>query len=180
MVGIQDELKKFYTVIREGLQEKLGAVLFQFPGSFEFASERLACIIENLDPTFENVVEFRNATWWQANVGRLLGLSGIRFCSVSYPGLSDKPVLNSPITYYRFHDIPNYIILFIRLTFYKPLPKLFCITARLRKFIFSSTILQQEPLWKTGRTCKIIFHYNYLARSYCTGHFISAPSSLAA
>lgn len=141
MVGIQDELDKFYSVIREGLREKLGAVLFQFPGSFEFTPQRLASIIENLDPTFENVVEFRNATWWQADVERLLGLSGTCFCSVSYPGLPDKPVINTATTYYRFHGVPKLYYSIYATDFLRAVAETFMLDGGVKKtyFLFNNT-----------------------------------------
>src|SRR5690606_39591437 len=56
----QSLLHDFYSTSREGLQEKLGPVLFQFPPNMFFTEEMLFGIIEALDPSFLNVVEFRS------------------------------------------------------------------------------------------------------------------------
>ena len=61
-------LKDFYNVCREGLKEKLGPVLFQFPPSYQFTEERLAKIISSADPQFTNVIEFRHESWWKKEV----------------------------------------------------------------------------------------------------------------
>jgi uncharacterized protein YecE (DUF72 family) len=56
-------LSSFYTTIREGLEEKLGPVLFQFPPRFRYDEERLARVLAQLDPGFDNVLEFRHPGW---------------------------------------------------------------------------------------------------------------------
>lgn len=107
MVGVKEILKDFYNVIKNGLQQKLGAVLFQFPGSYFFTIERLHHILENLDSNFTNVVELRHRSWWTKEVYDLFEDAGICFCSVSYPGLPEDVIINSPVVYYRFHGVPK-------------------------------------------------------------------------
>lgn len=105
--GTVDMLTSFYGTIREGLQGKLGPVLFQFPPRFRYEPERLARVLEQLDPGFDNVLEFRHPGWWCEEVYAALRQRGISFCGMSYPGLPDEPVVTSAVIYYRFHGVPD-------------------------------------------------------------------------
>ena len=98
-------LSDFYGTIREGLRDKLGGVLFQLPRA-SYSEEMLDRIIENMDPGFQNVIEFRDESWWKAKVRRKLSMHGIHFCSVSFPGLPDSVFAATELVYYRFHGIP--------------------------------------------------------------------------
>ena len=100
-------LGDFYGTSREGLGDKLGCILFQLPDRVIYSEEMLDRIVENLDPLFTNVVEFRNATWWKQKVYKKLAKHLIHFCSISYPGLNDEVIHSTPLVYYRFHGIPR-------------------------------------------------------------------------
>jgi uncharacterized protein YecE (DUF72 family) len=97
----------YYETIREGLQDKLGCVLFQLPPRSAYTEERLQRIIDTLDPAFRNVLEFRHPSWWNEGVYKTLGKHKISFCGMSHPALPDEVVQNSPIVYYRFHGTPE-------------------------------------------------------------------------
>ena len=97
----------FYSLIQEGLKDKLGCVLFQLPPSLAYTPEKLDKICDNLDPSFQNVVEFRHASWWNAAVYQQLGSRSIGFCSISHPALPDELVINSKVVYYRLHGTPH-------------------------------------------------------------------------
>lgn len=105
--GTVDMLTDFYTTIREGLQEKLGPVLFQFSPRFRYNEERLARVLDQLDPGFDNVLEFRHADWWREEVYDALRQRGIAFCGMSHPQLQDAPVITAKVVYYRFHGVPD-------------------------------------------------------------------------
>ena len=96
-------LKDFYKVCQMGLKEKLGCILFQFPPSYDFSSEKLQNIIKKLDLNFKNVIEFRHKSWWNQEVWDAFLQHSITFCSVSYPGLPNTIFANFPITYIRLH-----------------------------------------------------------------------------
>ena len=100
-------LSDFYKTCRDGLQEKLGAILFQFPPKFTYTQERLQRIINSLDNSFTNVVEFRNASWWCENVFTQLSLHKIIFCGISYPALPEFIDKRHETVYYRFHGVPK-------------------------------------------------------------------------
>ena len=99
-------LGDFYASIYEGLGEKLGCVLFQLPSRVAYSDEMLERIVEILDPSFDNVVEFRDASWWREKVYKKLKKYGISFCGISYPKLPDEVKKNTHMLYYRFHGVP--------------------------------------------------------------------------
>jgi len=105
--GTADMLTDFYTTIRAGLQEKLGPVLFQFPPRFRYDPERLERVLTQLDPGFDNVLEFRHPGWWREEVYTALRQRGIAFCGMSHPDLPDDPVVTGAVGYYRFHGVPD-------------------------------------------------------------------------
>lgn len=97
----------FYALVQEGLKDKLGCVLFQLPPRMAFQQALLDKICANLDPSFKNVIEFRNASWWNGAVYQQLARQGISFCSISHPALPDELVINSKIVYDRLHGVPH-------------------------------------------------------------------------
>lgn len=100
-------LEDFYLVIKTGLQEKLGCVLFQLPPGYQYNSDRLNDIIQILDPAFTNVLEFRHESWWCDEVYKVLSEKNIVFCGQSHPGLPHTPICNQRTAYYRFHGSPE-------------------------------------------------------------------------
>lgn len=100
-------LHDFYGTIREGLKNKLGCVLFQMPERMSYKPEKLEQIIDSLDPSFKNVLEFRNESWWNQEVYNKLAKHNIIFCGMSHPTLPDEVVQNSDRIYYRFHGVPQ-------------------------------------------------------------------------
>ena len=97
----------FYHLLNNGLKEKLACVLFQFPPSFNYTEERLERLLQTLDPSFKNVVEFRHPSWWNENVFIQLATHRIVFASQSYPkGLPEEVIITTPTIYYRFHGKP--------------------------------------------------------------------------
>lgn len=100
-------LEDFYTTVRKGLRDKLGPVLFQLPPQQHFSEEVLQQIIQNMDTSFDNVIEFRHASWWKKQAVDELAAHGITFCGISYPALPDSAVVNTAVVYYRFHGVPR-------------------------------------------------------------------------
>jgi uncharacterized protein YecE (DUF72 family) len=93
----------FYGTIRQGLKEKLGCVLFQLPPNLAYTDERLNRIINSLDNSILNVMEFRHPSWWNADVYSELGKKNISFCGMSHPTLPNDIVSNTSHLYYRMH-----------------------------------------------------------------------------
>ncbi|WP_165917153.1 DUF72 domain-containing protein [Flaviaesturariibacter aridisoli] len=102
-----DLLHAFYTAAADGLQEKLGCLLFQLPPSLAYDPELLNAMLAQLSTEFNNVIEFRHPSWWKPSVYDRLYREGVTFCGVSYPGLSPDLISNAPLIYYRFHGVPK-------------------------------------------------------------------------
>lgn len=98
----------FYTLLEEGLKEKLACVLVQLPPQFYYSEANLEKLVYQLHPSFNNVVEFRHESWWRPDVQKILEENNISFCGVSFPKIShDDAVINVPLSYYRFHGVPK-------------------------------------------------------------------------
>ena len=101
-------INDFYGLLKEGLQEKLACVLFQLPPSLIYSKEKLEKIVNQVDPAFNNVIEFRHESWWKKNIQTVLKKHNISFCGVSFPKISfDDAIINTPTCYYRFHGVPK-------------------------------------------------------------------------
>jgi len=105
--GTTDLLRDFYGTIAEGLREKLGFVLFQLPPQLSYSDTLLQRIIESLDGSFSNTVEFRHESWWKPEVYQRLAEHNISFCGHSHPRLPDSVIINTEQVYYRFHGVPE-------------------------------------------------------------------------
>lgn len=103
MKEVKDRVREFYEICKNGLGEKLGCILFQMPPSYAYSSENIERILENLDKSFKNVVEFRHKSWWNEEVFKIFKEEGICFCSVSAPTLPEDLIKTSDYIYIRFH-----------------------------------------------------------------------------
>jgi uncharacterized protein YecE (DUF72 family) len=99
-------LSKFYDICSEHLREKLGPFLFQFPANIRYDEPLLERLSLQLNPFYENVIEFRHISWFNAYVETRLTEMDAIFCGVSFPGLPDKLIINTNTIYYRFHGVP--------------------------------------------------------------------------
>ncbi|MXV53115.1 DUF72 domain-containing protein [Pedobacter sp. HMF7647] len=100
-------IQSFYNLAAAGLMEKLGCILFQLPPSMAYSEQLLHKIINSLDLTFKNVVEFRHVSWYIPKVYEELKKANVAFCGVSYPTLSNKVTATASFLYYRFHGVPE-------------------------------------------------------------------------
>lgn len=106
--GTESMVQDFYAVLREGLRQKLACVLFQLPPQFSYSEEKLEKIIAQTDPSFQNVIEFRNESWWRGDVMERLRSAHISFSGVSFPKIPhDEAIVNTSLAYYRFHGVPK-------------------------------------------------------------------------
>ena len=99
-------LQEFYKIVSCGLEHKLGCILFQLPAGIIYSEKKLLQIIESLDSSFLNVIEFRHNSWWRDDVYAVLAKNKISFSGISHPLLPDQVILNTKILYYRFHGVP--------------------------------------------------------------------------
>lgn len=103
----QSVINDFTALMQNGLKHKLGCILYQMPPSFHFSEERLNLILQKLDPSVRNVVEFRHKSWWVKNVYDAFKKHQITFCGQSYPGdIPEDVIQNHSTVYYRFHGKP--------------------------------------------------------------------------
>lgn len=101
-------INDFYGLLKEGLKEKLACVLYQLPPTLIYSKEKLEKIVSQMDPSFDNVIEFRHESWWKKNVQSILKKHKISFCGVSFPKIKfDEAIVNTPLCYYRFHGVPR-------------------------------------------------------------------------
>lgn len=98
-------LEDFYVTVKEGLKEKLATVLFQLPAKIIYSKDFLQRIIKNIDSSFLNVIEFRNASWRNENVFNQLTKNTISFCGISIKDLPAEIIANTSNIYYRFHGV---------------------------------------------------------------------------
>jgi uncharacterized protein YecE (DUF72 family) len=98
-----EELVLDFGYIADLLGPRFGCFLFQLPPSFTFTPERLDAIVQQLDPSRRNVVEFRHRSWWNDAVYDAFGKRGIIFCSCSGPRLPDELIRTADDIYVRFH-----------------------------------------------------------------------------
>jgi uncharacterized protein YecE (DUF72 family) len=97
------ELVKDFCFIDRWLGARMGCFLFQLPPSFHYTPARLKRIVDQLNPTRRNVVEFRHRSWWNERVYAALAEKRIIFCSCSGPRLPDELIKTSDEIYIRFH-----------------------------------------------------------------------------
>lgn len=103
----QKYLADFYKAANDGLRNKLGCILFQFPPNFRFEEDYLERIVTLLNPAFNNVVEFRHPSWWSDRPIQVLTDNQIIFSGMSHPELPETVVRSASIIYYRFHGVPH-------------------------------------------------------------------------
>ena len=82
-------------------------MLFQFPPSFHYSEETLELIIKSLHPCFNNIVEFRNSSWWNEVVSKSFKENNITLCSVNHPKLPEEIIATSASIYVRLHGNPH-------------------------------------------------------------------------
>ncbi|HUP14366.1 MAG TPA: DUF72 domain-containing protein [Niastella sp.] len=97
------ELTKDFGLIADLLGPRMGCFLYQLPPSYHYTSARLKTILEQLDPSRRNVVEFRHKSWWNEKVYEAFRKTNTIFCSCSGPRLPDELVKTADEVYIRFH-----------------------------------------------------------------------------
>lgn len=101
-------LVRDFGFIHDLLGPRMGCFLFQLPPGFHYDAARLHRILDQLDPTRRNVIEFRHRSWWNPTVTSAFRKAGAIFCSCSAPGLPDELVDTGGEAYLRFHGTRNW------------------------------------------------------------------------
>jgi uncharacterized protein YecE (DUF72 family) len=97
------ELVNDFYFIDELLKPHMGCFLFQLPPSFHYTAPRLKRILDQLDSSKRNVVEFRHSSWWNKQTYLAFKKTNTIFCSCSAPRLPDELIQTSDEVYIRFH-----------------------------------------------------------------------------
>ena len=85
------------------LRSKLGPVLYQLPKQMPKHVERLAAFLQVLPPRVKHAVEFREPSWYDDDVMRLLRRHHVALCLHDMPGSESPRVLTGRFAYLRFH-----------------------------------------------------------------------------
>jgi uncharacterized protein YecE (DUF72 family) len=101
-------LVRDFGYIADLLGPRMGCFLFQLPPSYDYSPDRLHAILEQLDPSRRNVIEFRHASWWNEDVYGAFREAGAIFCSCSGPRLPDPVIRTADDIYIRFHGIEHW------------------------------------------------------------------------
>ena len=95
-------LETFFARVR-GLGDRLGPVLYQLPPAFERDDARLAAFLDLLPDDLTHVFEFRNESWWQADVYALLRAHQAAFCIYNLGQRTTPMIRTCDDVYVRFH-----------------------------------------------------------------------------
>ncbi|TDD75184.1 DUF72 domain-containing protein [Flavobacterium caseinilyticum] len=106
-VDCKSEIDEFFSLCKQGLNEKLECILFQLPLSFHYSPEKLDLIIESMSPDFKIAIELRHPGWWSQEVYERLARNNITFASVSRPAMPTDIIATSTVGYVRLHGIPK-------------------------------------------------------------------------
>lgn len=85
------------------LGDKLGPILYQLPPNMKRSEGVLEEFLQLLPRGLLHVFEFRNESWLEKNVFKLLEKYGAGFCIFDMPGLATPLVATADFTYVRFH-----------------------------------------------------------------------------
>lgn len=99
-------LKDFYTAVADGLNEKAGPVLFQFHSKFFYSKETFDLLLHAVDPSFQNVAEFRHTSWYDEHVMMQLNENKIHISGISHPNFPVIIPSEKELLYFRFHGTP--------------------------------------------------------------------------
>ena len=105
----QDPLARFFDNARH-LDSHLGPVLYQLPPRWPLNLERLEIFLQSLDALrsqlggrSRHVLEFREPSWYDPKVYRLLDRHHTALCLHDMEGSSSGKVVVGPFVYVRFH-----------------------------------------------------------------------------
>lgn len=85
------------------LRRKLGPVLYQLPKQMPKNIERLAAFLSVLPPRVKHAIEFREPSWYDDEVMRLLRQHNVALCLHDMPGSATRRAITARFTYVRFH-----------------------------------------------------------------------------
>lgn len=87
----------------DGLEEKLGPILFQLPPGWELNIERFETFLKTLPKGYRFAFEFRNATWYNEAVYKLMRKYNCAFCIYQLAGHMSPIEVTADFVYLRLH-----------------------------------------------------------------------------
>jgi uncharacterized protein YecE (DUF72 family) len=85
------------------LSTKLGPILFQLPPRWQVNSVRLETLLEALPRNLRYVFEFRDLSWIQPDINKLLARFGAAFCIYELAGYHSPVTVTAEFAYVRLH-----------------------------------------------------------------------------
>lgn len=85
------------------LGEKLGPLLFQLPPGMERSEKLLDEFLSLLPKGSDYVFEFRNESWLEQSIFKILEKHGVGFCIYDMPGFTTPLIATVDFAYIRFH-----------------------------------------------------------------------------
>jgi len=98
----EEPVERLFSRARE-LRSKLGPVLYQLPKQMPKNIDRLSAFLEVLPPRVKHAVEFRDPSWYDDDVMRLLRRHNVALCLHDMPGSETRRMLTARFAYVRFH-----------------------------------------------------------------------------
>ena len=87
----------------ESLGDKLGPILFQLPPRWGCNLPRLNAFLDSLPPSHRYTFEFRDPSWHDPAVYRVLGRHNVAFCVYELDGFEAPCQLTADFVYVRLH-----------------------------------------------------------------------------
>ncbi len=88
----------------DGLAQKRGPILFQFPPNWSIDLTRLEAFLKLLPTGLRAAFEFRNDTWHTEDLWSLLSRYGAAYCMMDSPGLPLHVKQTAGFSYVRMHS----------------------------------------------------------------------------
>jgi uncharacterized protein YecE (DUF72 family) len=98
----EEPVERLFSRARE-LRSKLGPVLYQLPKQMPKNIDRLSAFLEVLPQRVKHAVEFRDPSWYDDDVMRLLRRHNVALCLHDMPGSETRRMLTARFAYVRFH-----------------------------------------------------------------------------
>lgn len=98
----ENTISRFYR-LGDLLEDKLACILFQIPPNISKNIDFLKNAVEQMDNSKNNVLEFRDKSWFDGEVYDILNDHNIKFCSISSTRMPEDLIITSNMMYIRFH-----------------------------------------------------------------------------
>ncbi|MCI0382289.1 MAG: DUF72 domain-containing protein [Chlamydiae bacterium] len=95
-------LKKFFSIV-DLLKKQLAVTLFQLPPQMKIDLSRLSDFLQMLPKKHLFSFEFRNPTWFNDAIYRILSDHNVAFCIYDLEGKTTPKIITANFTYVRLH-----------------------------------------------------------------------------